>query len=45
MGIKGGEACVEKLVSDEINAWIIDAAARNAQEEQVDEVCSTRDRG
>jgi hypothetical protein len=43
--IKGSEACVEKLVSDEINAWIIDAAERNWQEEQVDEVCSTGVRG
>jgi hypothetical protein len=34
--IKGSEACVEKLVSDEIIAWIIDGAARNSQEEQVD---------
>jgi hypothetical protein len=40
--IKGSEACVEKLVSDEIDAWIIDAAARNSQEEQVDEVYSVR---
>jgi hypothetical protein len=34
--IKGSEACVEKLVSDEIDTWIIDAAARNSQEKQVD---------
>jgi hypothetical protein len=40
--IKGSEACVDKLVSDEINAWIIDAAARNSQEDQVDKVYSVR---